>query len=70
MVIEDSFAGGKPPLNEGGIIYTSAETVDKAEKMKVCTCLNPLHTCLAIYGCLLGYNKISDEMKDDNLVKL
>ena len=38
--------------------------------MKVCTCLNPLHTCLAIYGCLLGYNKISDEMKDDNLVKL
>lgn len=70
LVIEDSFVGGKPPLNEGGIIYTSAETVDKAEKMKVCTCLNPLHTCLAIYGCLLGYNKISDEMKDDNLVKL
>ena len=38
--------------------------------MKVCTCLNPLHTCLAIYGCLLGYTKISDEMKDAELVKL
>ena len=38
--------------------------------MKVCTCLNPLHTCLAIFGCLLGYRKISDEMKDRELVKL
>lgn len=46
------------------------ETVDKVEKMKVCTCLNPLHTCLAIFGCLLGYTKISDEMKDRELVKL
>lgn len=39
------------------------ETVDKVEKMKVCTCLNPLHTCLAIYGCLFGYEKISDGEK-------
>ncbi len=46
------------------------ETVDKVEKMRVCTCLNPLHTCLAIFGCLLGYTKISDEMKDRELVKL
>lgn len=35
--------------------------------MKVCTCLNPLHTCLAVYGCLLGYTKISDEMRDAEL---
>ena len=32
--------------------------------MKVCTCLNPLHTALAIYGCLLGYTLISEEMKN------
>ena len=38
--------------------------------MKVCTCLNPLHTCLAIYGCLLGYNLISEEMKDSVLNKM
>lgn len=38
--------------------------------MKVCTCLNPLHTCLAIFGCLLGYKKISDEMQDQELVRL
>ena len=38
--------------------------------MKVCTCLNPLHTCLAIFGCILGYQKISEEMKDVELKKL
>ncbi len=50
-------------------MFTDRETVDKVEKMKVCTCLNPLHTALAVYGCLLGY-KISDEMKDTELKKL
>jgi fructuronate reductase len=38
--------------------------------MKVCTCLNPLHTALAVFGCLLGYTKISDEMNDPDLLKL
>ena len=38
--------------------------------MKVCTCLNPLHTALAVYGCLLDYHLISDEMKDPVLKKL
>ncbi|KAJ52608.1 fructuronate reductase [Clostridium tetanomorphum] len=70
LVIEDNFKNGGLPLDKGGIIYTNKETVDKVEKMKVCTCLNPLHTALAIYGCLLSYTKISDEMKDDELVTL
>ncbi|MCX7714409.1 MAG: mannitol dehydrogenase family protein [Clostridia bacterium] len=70
LVIEDNFKNGRLPLDEGGIIYTDKETVDKVEKMKVCTCLNPLHTSLAVFGCLLGYTKISDEMKDENLRKL
>lgn len=70
LVIEDKFKNGKLPLNQGGIIYADKEVVDKVEKMKVCTCLNPLHTALAIYGCLLSYNKISDEMKDKELVAL
>lgn len=70
LVIEDSFPNGRPPLEKGGMIFTDRETVDKVEKMKVCTCLNPLHTALAVYGCLLGYKKISDEMKDEALVKL
>ncbi|MCI8529524.1 MAG: mannitol dehydrogenase family protein [Lachnospiraceae bacterium] len=70
LIIEDSFPNGRPPLDKGGVIFTLRETVDKVEKMKVCTCLNPLHTTLAIYGCLLGYTLISEEMKNPLLRKL
>lgn len=70
LVIQDWFPNGKPNLDKAGIIYTARETVDKVEKMKVCTSLNPLHTALAIFGCLLGYTKISDEMQDKDLLSL
>ncbi|MDE6364065.1 MAG: mannitol dehydrogenase family protein [Lachnospiraceae bacterium] len=70
LVIEDVFPNGRQALDKGGLIFTERETVDKVEKMKVCTCLNPLHTALAIFGCLLGYQKISDEMQDAALRKL
>lgn len=70
LVIEDAFPNGRPELEKGGLMFTERETVDKVEKMKVCTCLNPLHTALAVYGCLLGYDKISEEMKDNELKKL
>lgn len=67
LVIEDAFPNGRPELEKGGFMFTTKETVDKVERMKVCTCLNPLHTALAVYGCLLGYDKISEEMKDVQL---
>ena len=67
LVIEDSFPNGRPNLDEAGVIFTDRETVDKVEKMKVCTCLNPLHTALAIYGCLLEHRSIAEEMKDEEL---
>ena len=70
LVIEDHFPNGREALEAGGLIFTDRQTVDKVEKMKVCTCLNPLHTALAIFGCLLGYEKISDEMKDPDLKKM
>lgn len=70
LVIEDWFPNGRPELEKGGIMFTDRATVDKVEKMKVCTCLNPLHTALAVFGCLLGYTKISDEMKDAELRKM
>lgn len=70
LVIEDSFPNGRPNLEEGGVIFTERETVDKVEKMKVCTCLNPLHTSLAVYGCLLGYELISEEMNNPVLKKM
>ncbi len=70
LVIEDAFPNGRPPLEKKGVIFTDKDTVDKVEHMKVCTCLNPLHTTLAVYGCLLGYTLIADEMKDVQLKKL
>ncbi|MDF2570284.1 MAG: Mannitol 2-dehydrogenase [Sporomusa sp.] len=70
LVIEDKFPNGRMPLEQAGVIFTDKQTVDRVEKMKVCTCLNPLHTSLAVFGCLLGYNLIADEMKDAELKKL
>jgi fructuronate reductase len=70
LVIEDAFPNGRPPLEKTGVLFTDRETVDKVEKMKVCTCLNPLHTALAVFGCLLGYTRISEEMKNPDLVRL
>ena len=70
LVIEDAFPAGRPALEQAGVLFTGRDTVDKVEKMKVCTCLNPLHTALAIFGCLLGYTRISEEMKNSDLVKL
>ncbi|MEG1798488.1 MAG: mannitol dehydrogenase family protein, partial [Clostridium sp.] len=67
LVIEDNFLNGRPDFRGEGIYFSKRETVDKFEGMKVCTCLNPLHTCLAVYGCLLGYKLISEEMKDEQL---
>jgi fructuronate reductase len=70
LVIEDKFPNGRPPLEKAGVYFTDRETVNKTERMKVTTCLNPLHTALAVYGCLLGYTLIREEMKDEDLVKL
>jgi fructuronate reductase len=70
LVIEDTFPNGRPAIEKAGVLFTDRETVDRVEKMKVCTCLNPLHTSLAVFGCLLGYTRISEEMKDTDLVKL
>ena len=70
LVVEDRFPNGRPPLEKAGVYMTDRETVNKTEKMKVTTCLNPLHTALAVYGCLLGYDSIAAEMKDPQLKAL
>jgi len=70
LVIEDKFPNGRPPLEKAGVIFTDANTVDMVEKMKVCTCLNPLHTVLAVFGCLLGYETVWEAMKNNGLRRL
>lgn len=70
LVIEDTFPNGRPALEAVGVQFTDRETVNKVEKMKVGTCLNPLHTALAIFGCLLGYERIYEEMRNPHLLNL
>lgn len=70
LVIEDSFPNGRPPLEKAGVFFTDRKIVERAERMKVNTCLNPLHTALAVFGCLLEHTKISEEMKDEDLRRL
>ncbi len=70
LVIEDSFPNGRPALEKAGVYLTNRDTVNKTERMKVTTCLNPLHTALAVYGCMLGYTLICEEMKDSELTRL
>ena len=70
LVVEDKFPNGRPPLEKAGVYMTDRDTVNCTEKMKVTTCLNPLHTAMAVSGCLLGYTLICEEMKDEDIVKL
>lgn len=70
LVCEDKYTNGRPPLDKAGVLYVDRTTVDNVERMKVCTCLNPLHTAMSIYGCLLGYTLISAEMKDEDICNL
>lgn len=70
LVIEDRFPNGRPALEKAGVYMADRETVNKTERMKVTTCLNPLHTALAVNGCLLGYTRIYEEMRDADLKAL
>ena len=70
LVVEDRFPNGRPALEKAGVYLTDRDTVNCTERMKVTTCLNPLHTALAVYGCLLRYTLICEEMKDEDLRKL
>ena len=70
LVIEDSFPNGRPLLEKGGVYMADRETVNKAERMKVTACLNPIHTALGPYGVMLGYDLFADEMRDSDMLKL
>ena len=73
LVIEDTFPAGRPAfeqLKDSGVFLTDRASVSKSERMKVTACLNPLHTALAVYGCLLGYTSIAKEMQNPLLVSL
>lgn len=70
LVIEDLFPNGRAQLEDCGVLFGDRDTINKVETMKVTTCLNPLHTALAVAGCVLGYKSIWEEMSDKHLLKL
>ena len=70
LVVEDSFPNGRPPLEKAGVYMTSRDTVNRSERMKVTVCLNPIHTALCTYDCLLGYTLFADGMGDPDLREL
>ena len=70
LVVEDRFPNGRPPLEKAGVYMTDRATVNKAERMKVTVCLNPIHTALCTYDILLGYDLFADGMHDPDLSEL
>ena len=70
LVIEDAFPNGRPQLERAGVYMTDRGTVSKCERMKVTVCLNPIHTALCTYACMLGYELFADGMSDPELREL
>ena len=71
LVIEDAFSNGRPVLENGhGVFLADRETVDKAERMKVSSCLNPVHSALGPLGVVLGIELFPDLLKDPVLLKM
>ena len=71
LVIEDNFPNGRPPFEKApGVYIADRNTVNLSERMKVTTCLNPIHTALCTYDIMLGYTLFADGMHDIELAKL
>ncbi len=70
LVIEDKFPNGRPPLDQMGVIFTAGSIVEKCMSMKSCSTLNPMDTAMGVYGRLLGYETIAEEMSDPDITAL
>ncbi|MBQ7561377.1 MAG: mannitol dehydrogenase family protein [Synergistaceae bacterium] len=72
LVIEDKFPNGRPEFEkaDAGVYMTDRKTVNLSERMKVTACLNPIHTALCTYDCMLGYKLFADGMHDKDLSEL
>ena len=66
LVIEDSFANGRPAFEKGfGVYMADRKTVNLAERMKVTVCLNPVHSATGPLGVALGYELFAHMLNTD-----
>lgn len=63
-VIEDNFAGERPPLEQLDVIITA--DVEPYEQMKL-RLLNAAHSCLAYLSALLGHQTVDQAMADPTI---
>ena len=69
LVIEDRFPNGRPPLEEARGVYTGDfETVNRAERMKVTSLLNPVHTAAGPLGVVLGWERFADMLNGETVM--
>lgn len=66
LVIEDSFPNGRPGLEKGfGVYLADRNTVNLSERMKVTSCLNPVHSATGPLGVALGYEHFAHMLNTD-----
>ena len=71
LVIEDSFPNGRPALEKGyGVYMADRDTVNKAERMKVTACLNPVHSALGPLGVVWGIDLFAELLEDPAILKM
>ena len=69
LVIEDRFPNGRPPLEKAsGVWLSDPATVEKAERMKVSACLNPVHSALGPLGVVCGYEFFADLLSEPDFL--
>lgn len=69
-VIEDRFPQGRPRLEEAGVIFVdSYEKIKQYEDMKL-RLLNMAHSTIASLGTLLGYERVYQAIKDEDIYSL
>ncbi len=60
-VVEDDFAGERPPLDAAGVQFVASVTAFEEAKLRL---LNGAHSSLAYIGLLIGHETVADAMRD------